>query len=207
MQQSKKLSNDGMTLVEVLIASAITIIIGLGIVGIQYMISQGQVASFKNYLNIDQTNSIVSTLVRELRNLRPADNGAYPLVEANDQEIIFYSDINFDGKAERVRYTLNGTQLIKGVIQPTGYPATYPTANEKVFTVTGNIRNGTDPIFYYYNGDWPTDTTNNPLPTPSRLSDTKLMQVHLQLNTQANDPRNDFILESYVQLRSLKTNL
>src|SRR3990170_2544827 len=69
--------------------------------------------------------------------------------------------------------------------------------------LTEDVRNGIDPIFYYYNGDWPADTLNNPLAQPVRLSDTKLMKVYLKLNTE-DDPSSDFILESYTQLRILK---
>lgn len=196
----------GFTLIEILIAMALTSILGLGVLSLQVILAQNRLVVWRNYISIEEANSNVSMLVREIRNLRPADNAAYPLERAWDQEIIFYSDIDFDGHSEKVRYSLSGTQLTKGVIEPTGYPATYPSANEKVKVVTQNIRNGANPIFYYYNGDWPQDQVNNPLPTPSRLSDTKLMKVYLELNTE-DDPSKNFILESYVQLRMLKQNL
>jgi hypothetical protein len=156
-------------------------------------------------LNVDQANLNVTLMVRELRNIRAGDNAAYPLERARDQEMIFYSDIDNDGSTEKVRYSLSGTQFIKGVIEPVGFPATYPQANEKVKVLTDYVRNGTTPIFYYYNGDWPADSVNNPLAEPVRLSDTKLMKVYLVLNIQ--DSGEDFILESYVQLRMLKQNL
>lgn len=196
----------GFTLIEILIAMALTSILGLGVLSLQVILAQNRLVVWRNYISIEEANSNVSMLVREIRNLRPADNAAYPLERAWDQEIIFYSDIDFDGHSEKVRYSLSGTQLTKGVIEPTGYPATYPSANEKAKVVTQNIRNGANPIFYYYNGDWPQDQVNNPLPTPSRLSDTKLMKVYLELNTE-NEPSKNFVLESYVQLRMLKQNL
>ena len=88
-----------------------------------------------------------------------------------------------------------------------GYPVTYPLANEKVFVITDKVRNGITPVFTYYNGEWPEDTVNNPLPSPVRLSDTKLMRIYLRLNARANEPEKDYILESYVQVRMLKENL
>lgn len=205
---SRKIHKEkGFTLIELLIGMALTSIIALGLLGLQYILTRSQIVSFKSYVNVDDANKAVTSLVREIRNIRPGENAAYPLERAQDQELIFYSDIDFDGQSERVRYTLTGTQLIKGIIEPTGFPATYPAASEKTRVMTSNVRNGSEPIFYYYNGDWPSDTTNNPLDTPVRLSDTKLMKVYLKLNKDENDPTNDFILESYVQLRMLKQNL
>ena len=201
-----KIQKNGFTLVEILIAMALTSILGLGVLSLQVILAQNRLSVWRNYVNVEEANSNVSTMVREIRNLRPADNGAYPLERAWDQEIIFYSDIDFDGHSEKVHYSFASTQLTKGTIEPMGYPATYPAANEKVKVVAQNIRNGATPIFYYYNGDWPADTVNNPLPTPSRLSDTKLMKVYLEINTE-EDPAKNFILEPYVQLRMLKQNL
>jgi prepilin-type N-terminal cleavage/methylation domain-containing protein len=204
---TKNNSHKGFTLVEVLIAAALTGVIGLGMVGLQSILSRSQVLTFQSYLNVDETNSAVTSLVREIRNTRPSDSGTYPLVTAQDQNLVFYSDIDFDGKTEKVRYSLVGKRLERGVIEPIGYPAAYPPENETVKLISEYIRNGTDPIFYYYNGDWPADTDNNPLTLPVRLSDTKLMKVYLELNSESGNNADNFILESYVQIRMLKENL
>jgi prepilin-type N-terminal cleavage/methylation domain-containing protein len=206
VKKNNKINKQGFTLIEVLIVSAITVVLGGGILSLIYITSQSRLVTFQNLLNVDQTNTSVSLMVRELRNIRTGDNAAYPLERANDQEIIFYSDIDYDGQSEKVRYTLTGTQFVRGVIDPVGFPATYPAANEKARILTNDVRNGATPIFYYYNGDWPADTVNNPLAQPVRLSDTKVMKVYLELNSK-DDPSTNFILESYVQLRMLKNNL
>jgi hypothetical protein len=57
------------------------------------------------------------------------------------------------------------------------------------------------PIFRYFDGN------NQELPAPSRLKDTKLMKVYLVINVDPNKPPVDFVLESNVQIRNLKTNL
>jgi prepilin-type N-terminal cleavage/methylation domain-containing protein len=197
----------GFTLIEVLVVGVITGIVGMGVLSLQYIMSESRVSVFRNYINIEEANNNVSIMVREIRNVRPGENGAYPLEKADDQEFIFYSDCDFDGKAERVRYYLDNTQFIKGIIEPVGTPATYPSDQEVLKTLSENIRNGATPIFYYYNGNWPADTVNNPLDTPTRLSETKLMNVYLELNTENDQPDKNYILESYVQLRTLKDNL
>lgn len=196
--------NKGFTLIELVVTIAITGIFSLGLLGLQRIMSNAQITTFGAYLDIDQANRGISTLVREIRNIRAADNAAYPLERAQDQEMIFYSDTDYDGETEKIRYTLTGTQFVKGVINPVGFPATYPSANEIVKVLADNVVNGTNPIFYYYNGDWPDDTVNNPLPSPTRLSETKLMKVRLEIS---KDNQNPYILESYVQIRNLKQNL
>lgn len=205
--EKKYFHRRGFTLVEVLVGSLLISALGIGILGFNNIITKNQTIVWRNFLNVEQANSNLLTLVRELRTARPGDNGAYPLESANDQEIIFYADIDFDQQSERVRYFLNGSSFYKGVTKPTGYPVSYPSTQEKLVKLTDYVRNNTTPIFYYYNGDWPADTVHNPLINPIRLSDTKLMRIFLRLNTQDNEPNADFILESYTQIRMLKNNL
>lgn len=197
----------GFTLIEILIAATLIVVLAGGIVTVQYIISQTQTNVFQQMIGVDEANRNVNSLVRELRNTQTGENGAYPLEVAQDQEITFYSDIDNDNLTERVRYYLSGSDLYKSVIEPVGVPGTYPSGNAKTKVVAENIKNNMDPIFYYYNGDWPDDTTNNPLDTPSRLSDTKMMKVYLKINPDDTEDNNEFLLESFVQIRNLKENL
>ena len=103
---------------------------------------------------------------------------------------------------------MDGSDFKKGVVEPSGDPPQYVLADETVSVLSSSVRDpGLDPIFTYYNGDWPTDTVNNPLPTLTRLTETKLMHVYLKININPNRPPDDFELESDVQIRNLKTNL
>jgi prepilin-type N-terminal cleavage/methylation domain-containing protein len=206
LPKNQKTTKNGFTLIEVLVSAVLIIIIAGATLTLINTSTRTRLLTFRNLLNVDQANVQVSIMTRELRNIQFGENAAYPLAVAEDQEIVFYSDVDYDGQSERVRYSLNGTNFVKGIIEPVGHPATYPTANEKVKVLSQDVRNGNTPIFYYYNGDWPADTINNPLSKPVRLSDTKIMKVYLRLNTQ-NDPDSDFIIESYSQLRMLKENL
>ena len=124
----------------------------------------------------------------------------------NDQEIIYYSDYDYDGTVERIRYTLSGTRLTKGVIEPSGDPITYQLSDESEFALSEIIRNGTDPIFYYYNSDWPEDTTNNPLVLEERIAETRYIKIFLNSNTKADSSEFDYELESDVKLRSIIEN-
>jgi type II secretory pathway pseudopilin PulG len=92
-----------------------------------------------------------------------------------------------------------GNELKKGVVKPVGNPATYPLDQEVVTTVTSYVRND-PPIFKYY------DAAGNEITAlPARLNDTKMVKVYLVINIDPNRPPKEFELESFVQLRNLKT--
>lgn len=202
-----KQNKSGFTLVEVLVGSVLIIALGLGILGIQTILGENQVWFWKSYLKVDQANSLVQNMTKEMRMIRAGDNGAYPLELANDNEIIFYSDVDFDGQAEKIHYRREGTELARGIIEPAGYPVIYPEEDEKIITLSDDVRNNEAPVFYYYNRDWPEDTANNPLTPPLTISDTKLIGVYLRLNSESDQPEKDYVLDSYAQIRNLKDNL
>jgi len=197
----------GFTLVEILIVLVLMSVLAGALLSLQFILTQNQIVVWQSYVGVSEANNNVSALVREARTLRYADNGDYPLLLAEDNELIFYSDVDYDGDAERIRYFLVGTDFTKGVIEPTAPPVSYPTNQEKTKVVSENIRNGATPVFEYYNEDWPEDLVNNPLSTPADPSDIKLVKIYLRLNAVADKPEKDFILESYTQLRTLKENL
>ena len=164
--------------------------------------------NFEQIQAINEGRKGIEMMVKEIREAKYGDDGSYPIEEAGDFQFIFYSDIDKDLSTERVRYFLDGTDFKKGVIEPTGDPPQYVFADENVTVLSSNIRNAVPgPIFTYYNGDWPNDTLNNPLPTLTRLTETKLMHVYLKVNINPNRPPDDFELESDAQIRNLKTNL
>lgn len=197
----------GFTLLEVSIAMMLSTIVIGGIAGLQYIITKNQFTVLDSSFKVEVANTTVANIVRELRTMRSGDNGAYAIESGGDQSIVFYSDVDYDGAAEKVRYFLENTTLKKGVIQPTGYPVTYPSNTEKITFVADDVRNNTLDIFTYYNGDWPTDSLNNPLSTPVDTDEVRMMRVYIRVNDQENEPDDDFVLESYVNIRTLKDNL
>lgn len=203
---STKKGSSGFTIVEMLVATVTISALSLSVAVLLDSVRTNQQKTWENYLKVDEANTSIKSMSRELRTARHGDNGAYVLEKAGDNEIIFHSDMDFDGNVEKVRYTLTGNELYKGVIEPVGYPVTYPPTKEVVTLVTANVRNQAEAIFYYFNGDWPTDTANNPLQPADRISDTRLVRIYLRLNTE-DQATKDYILENYVQIRMLKDNL
>jgi hypothetical protein len=139
-----------------------------------------------------------------LREARESDAGSYPLVAVEPQRLIFYADVDADDATERIRYELSGTQLLRGVIQPSGTPVTYNPASEVVTVAAANIRNGADPVFVYYSGDYPADDEEL---TSADLVEVKYLEFRLLVDTNTAIDPPPLELTSHVALRNLKTNL
>jgi len=190
----------GMTLIESLVFILIFSLVLGAIFDLTILTYRTQGYSFQQSISIGEARRGIETMVKEIREAKLGDDGSYIIEEAQDYEFVFYSDIDKDQAAERVRYFIDGSDFKKGVINPTGWPIRYPSENEEVSILSQYVRNAS-PIFRYYDGE------GIELPSPARLKDTKLMRVFLVINVNPNRPPQDFILESSVQIRNLKTNL
>ena len=197
----------GFTLVEVLVAMFTFALLAALVSGFAVYYFQSYNFSFEENQQIGIAQSGLTTMIREIREARLADNGAYPIEQALDNSFIFFADVTNDGRSDRVRYFLNGNELQKGIIEPTAVPVTYPSANEQVKTVVTNIDMAGIPIFTYYNGEWPADTINNPLIAGSRLLNTRYIEVKVRVSVQSSMGAQPFSLSSGVSIRSLKSNL
>jgi len=191
----------GITLIETLVTIAIFVLIMGVVIGFIFTAYRTQGYTFQQSLAIGEARRGVETMVKEIREARPGDDGAYIIELAQDYEFIFYSDIDKDEAVERVRYFIEGTDFKKGVIEPTDWPVQYPLENEEVFILSQHVRN-LPPIFHYYDGDG-----QEIIELPARLKDTKMMRLYLVINVDPFRPPQDFELESHVQIRNLKTNL
>lgn len=188
------------TLIEALVTLTIFIIALAATVGMILGLYRAHAFTFQQALAIEEARNGIEIMVKEIREARPGDDGAYIIEGAQDFEFIFYSDIDKDGDTERVRYFVEGTDFKKGVVNPTGDPLWYDPTQETVSILSKYIRNA-PPIFRYFDGSL------NELPAPARLKDTKLMRLYLVINVDPQKPPQDFVLESDIQLRNLKENL
>ena len=143
--------------------TVIEIIVVIGIMGImttallRFLVA-GYPLSRITYLQQQSTETAriqLKRIARVLREARPSESGAYPLVEMGPQKIVFYADVDDDGAAEKIRYELAGTDLVYGITEPSGDPVAYLDASEQARVVTPYVRNGFDPVFVYYSCDYP----------------------------------------------------
>ncbi|MBU4351345.1 type II secretion system GspH family protein [Candidatus Parcubacteria bacterium] len=321
----------GFTLIESLMAIVVFVLAMVALMGFISMSYKAYGYTKEQSIAINEARKGIETMVKEIRQAKQGDNGAYAIEKADDKEFIFYSNIDSDNETERVRYFLgtvsSGTsvkecvsfsrggscqvsfsdfltgtlksaqvqisvegdfgagneyanvildgkdlspfcssqcsdcagiwqgtntfdirddavdnllqfsisassrvdpncnwqepghsmkarfelswtedianqnhQFKKGVTKPIGSPPSYPEDQEEITVLSFYVRNA-PPIFQYF------DTDNQEITIlPARLKDTKLMKVYLVINSNPERPPQDFSLESFVQLRNLKTS-
>jgi hypothetical protein len=196
-----------MTLLELLIAISVALIAMEGFTYLfiktwdtnKFVLEEGMASAAASRA----TNKIVI----QLRAVQQADNGDYPIESADDFDLVFYCDVDDDGVVERVHYYLDqvNDQLNMGVSNPiAGNPVTYPNSDDEVTVVTSYVVNESDnPIFYYYNDNYPGDTVNNPLSTPTNVGNIQMIRVHLYVNINPVHAPDNINIESFVDLRNL----
>jgi prepilin-type N-terminal cleavage/methylation domain-containing protein len=197
----------GMTLVEVMVAIGI-LAVGMGGFSILFIRSwrtNGFV--LESGMAASAASRVVRETVSELRRIRQADNGDYPLESGDDFDLEAYIDIDGDGATERVHYFLQDGDFRRGVTEPLAtIPVTYPSGDDVVETLASDIANESgEPVFEYYNEDYPGDIVNNPLSTPVAISDVRLVKVRLVINIDPLNAPDDTNIESMAQLRNLNS--
>jgi len=225
----KNYKERGFTLIESFIAVAVFALAMGTVSALVIMAYRTQDYAWQQSRSIEDAERGVEIMVKEIREAIIGDDGSYIIEKADDNEFIFYSDIDKDEETERVRYYLDGNDFKKEVIEPTACcPIEYikdkndPAYSEKVIILSQNVRNDTgnpsEHIFKYYDEDWigsafceinPLEEgcIDNPLPTPVRLKRTRLMSVFLIVNFDPEEIPKGYELMSGAQIRNLKANL
>ena len=97
----------GFTLIETLISIFIFTLAMGALTGFIVVSYRTHAYASEQSTAIEEARRGIETMVKEARAARTGDNGAYPVERADDKQFIFYSDIDNDGKTERVRYFLS----------------------------------------------------------------------------------------------------
>jgi prepilin-type N-terminal cleavage/methylation domain-containing protein len=157
--------------------------------------------------NIDQARRIANTFMNELRNSSYGVGGAYPVGEASDTQIVFYSTAPLgNGTVSRVRYYISSGILYKGITNPSGNPLVYNLGTETVKTLLTSMSLGVNPLFYYYDGNY--NGSTNPLTQQVNINSVKFVKMNLIVLSQSvQSGTTTFTVSGGAALRNLKTNL
>lgn len=205
MEKKYKKIAHGFTLVETLMALTIFL---LGMAATILVFSK----TIKNKayaLEMGKSSFVVSRsvgdLIGHLRRARQSDAGAYPIVSANDNDLVVYSDYDKDGITERLHIYLSGSRVYMGVRKPsTTLPKTYASGDATTVQLADHIVNTSDdPMFSFYNRNYPEDTVNNPVSTPADVSQIRLIKIFLKINIDPNNAPDNIQQQSFVELRNL----
>ena len=96
----------GFSLIETLSSVLIFVIVFGTLITVIFSLYRINDYAFNQAIAINEARQGIQTLVREIRGARDGEDGSYPILKAGDRELIFHSDIDGDGKTERVRYFL-----------------------------------------------------------------------------------------------------
>jgi len=196
-QHSNK--KQGYTLIEMLVVVAIILIIVPTLfVSIRHLYDSHSLTLSKALALADTTNG-VKAIVRDVRSAVYAENGALPVVEIATSTLTLYTDTDFDGKVERVRYYLVNGTIFKGIIEPTAIPD-YPIASETTEVLISNVvnQNTALPLFRYY-----TSTSSEITNLTDTLS-VRRIQVEIIGSSRFGNKTSEVSLQSSASIRNLK---
>jgi len=106
MDKRKIKKEKGFTLVESLVTIIIFALVMGAVISFIFIAYRTYGYAWQQSIAINEARQGIETMVKEIREARPGDDGSYPIEVAQDKEFIFYSDIDEDGDTERVRYFL-----------------------------------------------------------------------------------------------------
>lgn len=205
MQKENIFSKKGFTLVETIVA------IALFVLGTQATVLVfSKTMQNKAYtLEMGKASFVVSRsigdLTQYLRRARQSDSGSYPIVSADKNDLVVYSDYNKDNITERLHIYLSNHKVYMGIRNPSStFPKTYAAGDESTVLLADRIVNtATDSLFSYYNKDYPEDLVNNPVATPADVSEIRLVKIFLKINIDPNRAPDNIQQETFVELRNL----
>jgi hypothetical protein len=155
--------------------------------------------------NTQEAQSLLKTMVREIRSMEPSSTGSYPIESAGSTTVTFFYDTNGDGLRERIRYYLSGSNLQRGQIVPSGNPITYNPANEQTKILATGLKTNGGPLFEYHNSNY--TGTSSPLTYPLNIPTIRLVKINLTIDSDPNKSPFPRTFSSQAALRNLKDNL
>jgi Tfp pilus assembly protein PilW len=196
----------GLMMVELLVALAIfsVVIIAVGALGSNVFIFNSTTSG--SYQATQNSQAILRTILKEIREASPGANGAYPLINTGSTTLSFFSDVDNDGVTEQITYTLIGTTFYRAVIKATGSPPVYLIQNQSTTSLITNVINGNAlPSFQYFDTNY--TGTSSPLIAPVSPSKVKLIQINQQIDIDPNRSPLPIIFTVQANIRNLKSNL
>ncbi|MCA9365672.1 prepilin-type N-terminal cleavage/methylation domain-containing protein [Candidatus Kaiserbacteria bacterium] len=197
----------GMTLVEAIVAIFIFSIVILVITNFTVRLYQTHGYTIAQAQQVDFASRGVNYIIRDIREMTYADDGAYPLVIADEHKIGFYSDIDRDRSVEYVEYELVGTgstTLEKRIYNAAGSPVVYDYSNpDETLIISEYVQNTSfaTSTFVYFDGEG-----NMAVPTTT-ISDIRYIQFSIIINIDLVRDPGQYMLRSSAALRNLKDNL
>lgn len=160
------------------------------------------------HYSIEQSTAVASvqhgmdTMIRAIREASYASDGSYPIVSLATSSIVFYAHVNTQSPyVQKVRFFVQGTSLMEGVIEPSGDPPAYGGTEviSKLADYVQNLALSTTTFSYYdENGAAMTDLT--------KIGTVRFVTANVVVDANVNDQPNQLTLRTSTSLRNLDSN-
>jgi type II secretory pathway pseudopilin PulG len=199
----RELNSKGMTLIEIVLSLAIfMLLLSAGLELMVGLFPKKDIVA-EQLSSQSEARKMVEEFVNEARGASYSSIGAYPLAEASSTEIIFYANPQANSLRYRIRYFLQGRNLMKGMVEPTGNPLDYNLNNEVVIEALHGIV-PTTTIFTYYDASF--TGSEDPLPQPVEVGKVKVIGIKVTIDKNPLISPTSFTTESKAFIRNLKDN-
>ncbi|MDD3284960.1 MAG: hypothetical protein PHZ07_05190 [Patescibacteria group bacterium] len=194
----KKYKKKGMSLIEIIF----TITIGfLVLLVINDFIAKGfksiTISSEKEDA-IEHARKALESMTKELRGANSSEKGDYPISTIQEQNFIYYTDIDRDGQTEKIRYYLDKEDnKLKMIIYEPGDLNDYNTTGQTSI-LAEYVNNNNEKIFSYY------DSNGNETDEINKIG---LIKILLKINITPTRLPDDYEIETDVQFRNLKDKI
>ena len=158
-----------------------------------------------NRYTLEQAQAVTSAqhgmdaMMRTIREAAYSSQGAFPVVSISPQDFVFYADVDSDPLIEKVHYYVQGTTLYQGIVDATGDPPAYTSA-EAVSTLSEYVHNielATSTFQYY-------DKNGVKIVNYSKSADVRFVKVWLIVNVNVATLPNQLLVYSNAAMRNLK---
>jgi type II secretory pathway pseudopilin PulG len=193
----------GFSLLEVMISVSLVVSIFVILVGALVSAWRDNHAQQSALTAVDNAQRIVRSTVSLIRQAQTSPTGAYPIVAATSTSLNFYTA---NGSViQQARLYLDGTSLKLGRTQPDAN-GLYATQPETITTLLTGVRNGSQPVFQYFDEDYAgTNTSTNPMTTITP-NDIRMVRMTVIFDDNLSAPPSASTIELQAQLRNLKDN-
>ncbi len=188
----------GLTLIETFVWTGMLVLIIVAVVSTILHFYRANAYAIEQATAVTSAQRGLERVVKVVREGAYSSQGAFPIVSIAQNDFVFYADIDNDALIERVHFYISGTDLMQGVLNPTGNPPDY-TGVESTSVVADYVRNIAQSIvtFRYYD-ELGTEITNF-----ANWTAVRFVKVTLAVNVNTQTLPNQLVLSSSAAIRNL----
>lgn len=193
----------GFSVVEMLTVAGILGLIAVVISSFQVTVWRENTSQQSALESEAELRGMVRQFMRDVRGAAPGNTGSYPVELASTTALTIYGDSDGDADRERIRYSISGTNLVRGVTNPSGSPASYLDANESKKTMVHYLAT-TSTRFDYFDGAYM--GTTSPLTQPVDNYRVRLIRLTATVDKDSRRAPAPLTVTGQSLIRSLKDN-